>query len=66
MHFAAISQLSSYGIPYFTPYIPYGNLSKNSNYSLKPMWKREYRSNFLNTKKPKTEEKISMKWKKNY
>lgn len=65
IHFAALSQLNSFGIPYFTPYIPYENLNRNSNYSLKPMWKREYRSNFLNTKKPKTEEKISMKWKEN-
>ena len=65
IHFSSLSVLTSFGIPYFTPYIPYGNINKNSNYSLKPMWKREFRSNFLNTKKPRTEEEISMKWKEN-
>lgn len=65
MHFASLSQLTSFGVPYFAPYIPFSNLNKNSSYSLKPMWKREYRSNFLNTKKPEAEEKISMKWKEN-
>ncbi len=64
IHFAYISQLKSFGVPYLAPYIPYSSLEKNSSYSVKPIWKREHRSEYLNTKKPKSENKISMKWKK--
>ena len=64
IHFSYLCRLSSFGISYFSPYIPLSNIGKNTSYSVKPIWKREFRSNYLNTKKPKAEEKISMKWKK--
>lgn len=65
IHFLILTNQSSFGVPFFAPYIPYSNLSKNSNLYLEPVWKRENRSAFLNTKKPKIENKISMKWRKN-
>lgn len=65
IHFSFLSQLTSFGIPYFSPYIPFSSLTKNASYNIKPIWKREYRNEFLNTKKPASEEHISMKWKKN-
>lgn len=34
-----------------------------SGYFLPPLWKREKRRNFLNTKKPIKEDHISRKWK---
>lgn len=63
IHFSYLCTLSSFGVNYFSPYIPFSNLTKNSSYTLKPIWKRDHRNEFLNTKKPNSEEKISMKWK---
>lgn len=59
-----LSNLKSFGVSYFSPYIPYGNKNTDTSFYIKPIWKREKRSNFLNTKKPYQEAKISMKWKK--
>lgn len=59
-----LSNLKSFGVSYFSPYIPYGNKNTDSTFYIRPIWKREKRSNFLNTKKPNQEAKISMKWKK--
>ena len=33
------------------------------SYFIKPIWLREKRADFLNTKRPNIEGKISMKWK---
>lgn len=65
IHFIFLTNLSSFGVPYFAPYIPFEDLNKNNGYAIKPVWKRERRSQFLNTKRPETEDKISMEWKKN-
>ena len=65
IHFSYLCTISSFGVNYFTPYIPFSSITKNSSYTLKPIWKREHRNQFLNTKKPDSEEKISMKWKEN-
>lgn len=65
IHFAITSQITSFGTLYFSPLIPFSNLSKKSSYNIKPIWKREYRNQYLNTKKPASEEHISMKWKEN-
>ena len=64
IHFSYLLTLSSFGVSYFSPHIPLSIFSKNSYYSIKPIWKREYRNEFLNTKKPFSENHISMKWKK--
>ena len=31
IHFAILSNQTSFGVPFFTPYIPYTDLSKNEN-----------------------------------
>ena len=58
-----MSDLKSFGVSYFSPYIPKGKLNTNSSYFVNPMWKRETRGSFLNTKRPCQEEKYSMQWK---
>ena len=62
VHFIFLTNLSSFGVPYFAPYIPFENLNENNGYVMKPVWKRERRSKFLNTKRPEAEKKISMNW----
>lgn len=58
-----LSNLKSFGVSYFSPYVPVGNKNTDSSFFIKPVWKREERSSFLKTQRPKQEEKISMKWK---
>jgi len=60
---AILASLNSFGVPYLSPYAPVTNLSTDASYFVPPMWKREKRADFLNTKKPKSQEKISMRWK---
>ena len=64
VHFIILTNISSFGVPYFAPYIPSVNLNNNNGYLVKPVWKRETRSRFLNTKRPNSEPKYSMKWRK--
>lgn len=56
-------KLKSFGVPYFSPFVPTFNTSTSTSYFIKPIWLREKRADFLNTKRPKEEGKISMKWK---
>lgn len=65
IHFLLLTNLTSFGVSYFAPYIPFENLNKNNGYIMKPVWKRERRSQFLNTKRPEAANKISMDWRKN-
>lgn len=62
IHFILLTSLSSFGVSYFAPYIPFENLNLNNGYIIKPVWKREKRNQFLNTKRPETSNKISMNW----
>ena len=65
INFIILSDLKSFGVSYFSPYIPGSNYDSLSPFFVKPIWKRERRSNFLNTKRPVKESKISMKWRQN-
>lgn len=65
IHFVYWTSIKSFGVPYFSPYIPISDLDNNSSYSLKSIWKRESRNRNLNTKRPQKENKISMKWRQN-
>lgn len=65
VHFILLTSLSSFGVPYFSPYIPFENLNENTGYIIKPIWKRERRDKILNTKQPKAANKISMDWRNN-
>ena len=62
VHFIILTNISSFGVPYFAPYIPGLDLNNNNGFFVKPVWKREKRSNFLNTKRPQVEPKYSMSW----
>lgn len=58
-----LANLKSFGVSYLSPYAPITNLNTDAAYFVPPMWKREKRADFLNTKKQKSQSKISMKWK---
>ena len=62
VHFLLLNNLTTFGISYFTPFLPLSELFKNNKYFLQPIWNREKRDNYLNTKKPEKENQISMKW----
>ena len=57
-----ICNLRSFGVPYTVPFAS-GSTSKGNGYFVPPIWKQEYRADYLSTKKDKSQEKISMKWK---
>lgn len=61
-----LTNLQSFGVSYLSPYLPSGNKNTDTSFYIKPIWKREKRSNFLNTKRPNQEAKTSMLWKNNY
>ena len=65
VQFLLLSSQSSFGVPFFAPYIPFSDLKKNESLFVEPVWKRENRNTYLNTKKPKIENHISMKWREN-
>lgn len=56
------SNLKSFGVPYLSPYVPISNTHEHPIF-LSPIWKREYREDYLNTKKSKKQKDISMNWK---
>ena len=61
IHLIALCSLKSFGVPYLSPYMPKSNV-RNNGYMLRPVWKREKRSDFLNAKRTTVQDKISMKW----
>ena len=62
LYLAMLSNYSSFGVPYLSPYVPYTNVN-NNGYFLSPIWKREKRDDYLNTKRMNKQANISMKWK---
>lgn len=64
IYISILCSLNSFGVPYLAPYIPTIN-KKGSRYIFPPIWKREQRDDFLNTKKLDKQEHISMKWRIN-
>lgn len=63
VHFIILADYSSFGLPFFSPYIPFSSFTGNDDLLMKPIWKREKRSLGLNTKRSEMESHISMKWK---
>lgn len=61
VHLIIMCSMTSFGVPYLQPYIPV--TKDHRGVMLSPAWKRENRADFLNTKRQKRQEKISMKWK---
>ena len=62
LYLAMLSNYSSFGVPYLSPYVPLSNID-NSGYFFDPIWKREKRSDYLNTKRRNKQANYSMKWK---
>lgn len=61
-YITALCSLKSFGVPYTTPLSPSIN-SKGNGYFVPPIWKQEYRASFIDPKKEKAQNHISMKWK---
>ena len=55
------AKVQSFGVSYLEPYIPSKGKASNGFFD-KPIWKREKRDSFLDTKKEDKQEHISMKW----
>ena len=64
IHFLLLNTLTSFGASYFTPFLPVSEILKNSKFYLPPIWKREKRDNYINTKRPDLEKSTSMEWRK--
>ena len=62
LHITIFASINSFGVSYLSPYSPVSN-DDNSGYFLANIWKRENRRSFLNTKRQKKEDEISLKWK---
>ncbi len=62
LHLVIFASINSFGVSYLSPYSPVSN-DDESGYFLSNLWKRENRRSFLNTKRQKKEEEISLKWK---
>lgn len=60
----SITSLTSFGVPYLVPFSPITNMKGNKLFLGAP-WKREYRKDFLNVKREKRQNHISMAWKYN-
>ena len=61
VHLSIACSLKSFGVPYLAPYAPI-NVKSTSKYLLKPAWKREFRDDYLATKRPRSQGHISLKW----
>ena len=61
IHLLVLCNLKSFGVPYLQPYIPV--TKAHIGLLLSPPWKRENRADFLNVKRQKKQNEISMKWK---
>ena len=61
-HLILLCSLKSFGVSYLAPYIP-ATSKNNKAYFMPPFWNREKRPDFLNSKRPKKQERVSMKWK---
>lgn len=62
LHLALLLTMKSFGVPYLQPYLPFKSFNNKGLFN-SPAWNREYRSSFLNSKKPKQQENISIPWK---
>lgn len=56
-----LCSLKSFGVPYMVPFAPKTN-SNGNGYFVSPIWQREKRPDYLNTKKVDSQKHISMEW----
>ena len=62
IYVSMLCSLKSFGVPYTAPIVPTYN-TKGNGFFVPPVWKQEYRANFISPKNKKAQDKISMKWK---
>ena len=62
VYLSTLCSIKSFGVYFMSPFAPAAN-SKGNGYFIPPIWKQEYRANYLAPKKEKAQEHISMKWK---
>lgn len=61
-YISILCSLRSFGVSYTSPFASASN-SKENGYLLSPIWKREFRPNYIASKRDKEQDKISMRWK---
>lgn len=59
----SLSNLTSFGAPYTSPYIGRANSRTTTSYFTPPIWRREKKPKFLGAKKEDSQGHISMRWK---
>ena len=62
IYITMLCSVKSFGVPYTTPLSPSYN-TKGNGFFIPPIWKQEYRAQFISPKKKKAQNEISMKWK---
>ena len=62
VYLSVLCSIKSFGIYFMSPFAPATN-SKGNGYFIPPIWKQEYRANYIAPKKEKAQDHISMKWK---
>lgn len=65
IHICLLSVTTSFGVPYFAPLAPLGKHITRNNLTSSPIWKQEYRPEFLKPKRQKRQPKISRHWMEN-
>lgn len=65
VYLSILCSLNSFGVPLTVPIAPKVKTEENG-YFLSPIWKREHRASYISSKKPNSQENISMKWKNSY
>lgn len=62
VYFTVLCSIKSFGVPFMAPYSPITKINDGGLF-LDPMWKREKRPDYLNTKRPNSQSHISRTWK---
>ena len=62
VYLSVLCSIKSFGVYFMSPFAP-ANGSKGNGYFIPPIWKQEYRANYIAPKKEKAQQHISMKWK---
>ena len=62
IHLLVANKIQSFGVSYLDPYIPSKGRIADGIFNA-PIWKREKRADFLDTKREERQEHVSMKWK---
>ena len=62
IYITILCNMQSFGVQYTLPFALVTS-SKGNGYFIPPIWKQEYRDNFVSPKKEKSQDTISMKWK---